>query len=133
MANERGDKVPVALAGKGSAEPSSGDQQALGQAGFLTKSQGVFETLRHWILIGRLEPGQRLDQEWLAAKLNVSRMPLRQALSRLEADGLVINRPHRSAIVAPLSVTMLEDNYAGRRAQIGRASWRERVGKYMEF
>src|SRR3546814_10322677 len=43
-------------------------------------------------------------------------MPLRQALSRLAADGLVINRPHRSAIVAPLSVSMLEDIYVGRRA-----------------
>lgn len=116
MASERGDKAPAALAEKDGTEPFGAGRDTLDQVGFLTKSQGVFETLRRWILIGRLEPGQRLDQEWLAATLNVSRMPLRQALSRLASDGLVINRPHRSAIVAPLSVAMLEDIYVGRRA-----------------
>src|SRR3546814_15298004 len=127
MTNERSNKDLVVQAGKGDVETSSAGHGGGDRVGFLTKSQGVFETIRSWILIGRLEPGQRLDQEWLAAKLNVSRMPLRQALSRLEADGLVINRPHRSAIVAPLSVTMLEEIYAGRRALgIGKASWRER-------
>ncbi|GAA4323306.1 GntR family transcriptional regulator [Pigmentiphaga soli] len=83
---------------------------------YQTKKQSVVETLRHWILIGRLEPGQRLDQEWLAATLNVSRMPLRQALVQLSADGLIINRPHSSSIVTPLSVALLEDVYASRKA-----------------
>lgn len=84
-----------------------------------TKSEAVYELMRHWILIGRLEPGRRLDQEWLSSTLQVSRMPLRQALERLVADGLVIGRPHRSAIVAPLSEALLEDIYASRRALEG--------------
>ena len=84
-----------------------------------TKSEAVYELVRHWILIGRLEPGQRLDQEWLASHLQVSRMPLRQALERLVGDGLVIARPHRSAIVAPLSEDLLRDIYASRRALEG--------------
>ena len=86
------------------------------QLTYQTKSQTVYEELRRRILLGRLEPGQRLDQEWLADELQVSRMPLRQALLRLEADGLIENRPHRSAIVAPLSAPDLEDVYFTRRA-----------------
>lgn len=92
------------------AEPDAIDISAL------TKSQAVYETLRRWILIGRLEPGQKLDQEWLASTLKVSRMPLRQALSRLAAAGLVVNRAHRGDTVTPLSAKLLEDIYAGRRA-----------------
>ena len=84
-----------------------------------TKSETAYEQIRHWILIGRLEPGRRLDQEWLASTLQVSRMPLRQALERLVTEGLVISKPHHSAIVAPLSQALLEDIYASRRALEG--------------
>jgi len=76
---------------------------------FRTKTEMAYEQLRRWIVAGRLAPGQRLDQEWLAAELRVSRMPLRQALLRLEADGLIQNEPHRSAIVASLSLAELTD------------------------
>lgn len=84
-----------------------------------TKSESAYALIRHWILIGRLEPGRRLDQEWLASTLQISRMPLRQALERLIAEGFVVSTPHRSAIVAPLSEAMLEDIYASRRALEG--------------
>jgi DNA-binding GntR family transcriptional regulator len=90
---------------------------AAGEGG--TKSKVTYDLLRDWILTGRLEPGRRLDQEWLASTLNVSRMPLRQALQRLAADGLVVDRPHRSAIVAPLSLNLLEDLYASRQSLEG--------------
>jgi DNA-binding GntR family transcriptional regulator len=83
---------------------------------FRTKTALVYEQLRRWIVSGHLAPGQRLDQEWLAAELRVSRMPLRQALLRLEAVGLIENEPHRSAVVAPLSLLELNDIYAARAA-----------------
>jgi DNA-binding GntR family transcriptional regulator len=83
---------------------------------FRTKTEMAYEQLRRWIVAGRLAPGQRLDQAWLAAELRVSRMPLRQALLRLEADGLIQNEPHRSAVVAPLSLAELTDVYAARGA-----------------
>jgi DNA-binding GntR family transcriptional regulator len=76
----------------------------------------AYEQLRRWIVAGRLSPGQRLDQAWLAAELRISRMPLRQALLRLEADGLIQNEPHRSAVVASLSLAELTDVYAARGA-----------------
>jgi DNA-binding GntR family transcriptional regulator len=83
---------------------------------FRTKTEMAHEQLRRWIVSGRLAPGQRLDQAWLAGELRVSRMPLRQALLRLEADGLIHNEPHRGAIVAPLSLAELTDVYAARGA-----------------
>lgn len=83
---------------------------------FRTKTALVYEQLRRWIVSGHLAPGQRLDQEWLAAELRVSRMPLREALLLLEADGLIQNEPHRSAVVAPLSLAELTDIYAARAA-----------------
>src|SRR5690606_8885303 len=84
-----------------------------------TKSEATYEALREWIVSGELEPGRRLDQKWLAGVLNVSRMPLRQALQRLESEGLVQNRPYRSAVVSPLSPSEMEDIYAGRAALEG--------------
>jgi DNA-binding GntR family transcriptional regulator len=108
MIRERGKLVPF--------EPTTSLESDSPDISSLTKSQAVYETLRHWILIGRLPPGQKLDQEWLASTLKVSRMPLRQALSGLAAGGLVINRAHRGDIVSPLSAAQLEDVYAGRRA-----------------
>jgi DNA-binding GntR family transcriptional regulator len=101
--------------------PAAGAQET--GAAFLTKSQGVYEELRRWILCGKLEPGQRLDQEWLAEALKVSRMPLRQALLRLEADGLVESQPHRGAIVSPLSLKTIEDVYASRIALEGMLAY----------
>lgn len=83
---------------------------------FTTKAQLVDDWLRRAIIHGDLPPGTRIDQEELALALNVSRMPLRQALSRLEADGFIEVEPHRSAIVAPLRRTELEELYAMRMA-----------------
>jgi DNA-binding GntR family transcriptional regulator len=100
------------------AEPSAMEQprDAASLGEFRTKTEMAYEQLRRWIVSGRLAPGQRLDQSWLAAELRVSRMPLRQALLRLEADGLIQNEPHRSAVVAPLSLAELSDVYAARGA-----------------
>jgi DNA-binding GntR family transcriptional regulator len=84
-----------------------------------TRSGFTYRQLRTWILHGELQPGEKLDQEWLAETLNVSRTPLRQALLMLEADGLVEQRPYAGAVVAPLSRDHLEDVYATRQAVEG--------------
>jgi len=67
------------------------------------------------ILNGQLAPCQELRQELLAAKLGVSRTPLREALNRLASQGLVEFRPHRSAVVTEFSLHDLEQDYAARR------------------
>src|SRR5687767_9375487 len=70
--------------------------------------------LRNAILSGSLPPGARLRQEEVAARLGVSRMPVRQALSILEREGLVKYDAWRGTIVAPLERSAIDDMYAFR-------------------
>ena len=69
----------------------------------------VFQTLRNAILKGELKPGERLMEIQLAQKLGVSRTPVREALRKLELEGLVIMIPRRGAIVADITVQDLND------------------------
>jgi DNA-binding GntR family transcriptional regulator len=71
----------------------------------------VYQTLREAILDGRLSPGQKLVAEALAKDLGVSRMPVREALSRLQRDGLVTIVPHKTVVVAGFSQRDVEEIY----------------------
>lgn len=62
----------------------------------------VYRELRKAILNGLFTPGQMLRQEEVAAKMGVSRSPLREALPRLEAEGIVVLHPRRGYAVAEL-------------------------------
>jgi DNA-binding GntR family transcriptional regulator len=64
----------------------------------------VYVEVRRRILEGEFAPGQALNQEQVAAALGVSTTPLREALRRLESDGLVLTSAHRELIVAPLEI-----------------------------
>ena len=57
----------------------------------------VFQTLRQAILRGELKPGERLMEVRLAKKLGVSRTPIREAIRKLELEGLVLMIPRRGA------------------------------------
>jgi DNA-binding GntR family transcriptional regulator len=63
----------------------------------------IAERLREEILAGRLEPGSRLIESQLTVRFAVSRGPVREALRRLNADGLIEHRPHRGAVVRRLT------------------------------
>ena len=76
----------------------------------------VVERLRDAIFHGSFKPGEALREEQLAAMLDVSRGPVREALVQLEREGLVIVRRHRGATVARLSRSDLEDVYTLRLA-----------------
>src|SRR6516164_2437653 len=69
----------------------------------LTLWQRVYDHLREEILTGRLQPGAELGEVPLSAELGVSRGPLREAIGRLAAEGLVTVRPRRGAVVRSLS------------------------------
>ena len=71
----------------------------------------VVDRIRDMILSGYLKPGDRLRQDELASTLGVSTMPIREALRQLQAEGLVIFRSRRGAIVASLSVSEYEEIY----------------------
>ena len=62
----------------------------------------VYRQLRHAILNGSFSPGQMLRQDELATQLGVSRSPLREALPRLEAEGIVVQHPRRGYAVTEL-------------------------------
>ena len=64
----------------------------------------VFENLREAILEGQLKPGQRLMEVQLAEQLGVSRTPVREAIRKLELEGLVVMLPRKGAYVANMSL-----------------------------
>lgn len=69
----------------------------------------VFVTLRRQILRGELKPGERLMEIDLANKLGVSRTPIREAIRKLEHEGLVVMIPRKGAHVADITQQELED------------------------
>ena len=75
----------------------------------------VFITLREAILQGKLEPGESLMEIALANQLGVSRTPIREAIRKLEIEGLVINAPRRGAVVAEITLKDLRDVLEVRR------------------
>ncbi len=68
-----------------------------------THKRATYETLRDMIVAFDLPPGERLVEKDLAARLGVSKTPVREAIAMLEADGLVETIPYRGAIVRWLS------------------------------
>ena len=76
----------------------------------------VFNTLRQAILKGELAPGERLMEIQLAQKLGVSRTPIREAIRKLELEGLVLMIPRRGAEVARISEKSLKDVLEVRRS-----------------
>jgi DNA-binding GntR family transcriptional regulator len=74
----------------------------------LTSAERALSTLRDMIMSGALSPGARLGEVELADRLGVSRTPVREALSRLAAEGLVEIVPNRGARVATWTVAELE-------------------------
>lgn len=76
----------------------------------------VFNTLRQAILRGELKPGERLMEIQLANKLGVSRTPIREAIRKLELEGLVLMIPRKGAEVAEITEKSLRDVLEVRKA-----------------
>lgn len=76
---------------------------------FLPLRDVVFNTLRKAILTGELKPGERLMEIHLANRLGVSRTPVREAIRKLELEGLVTMIPRRGAEVAQITEKSMSD------------------------
>jgi DNA-binding GntR family transcriptional regulator len=74
-----------------------------------TRATGLYEQLRQELLSGAFEPGSRLGTESLGERYGSSQTPLREALNRLVADGLVERREQRGFAVAPISAPDLAE------------------------
>jgi DNA-binding GntR family transcriptional regulator len=77
-----------------------------------TLSDRLVDVLRDFILSGAIEPDLPIRQDALAAELRVSKIPLREALARLEQDGLVVSQPNRGFFVRPMTPEEAEEIYA---------------------
>ncbi len=86
------------------------------ESNYLPLRDVVFHTLRQSILTGELKPGERLMEIHLADKLGVSRTPIREAIRKLELEGLVTMIPRRGAEVAQITEKNLKDVLEVRRA-----------------
>lgn len=82
----------------------------------------VAAILRGYILSGRFSSGSRLIEAALAAELEVSRGPIRNALQRLRYEGLVVLRPYRGAFVRPLTPSDAWEIYTFRNTLEGMAA-----------
>jgi DNA-binding GntR family transcriptional regulator len=71
----------------------------------------VFERLQGEILQGRLRPGDALRQEEITKRLGVSRTPVREAIHRLQAEGLVTSIPRKGAVVSEIPVKKIQEIY----------------------
>ena len=90
----------------------------------------VYKKLRDAILNGVFSPGQMLRQDEVASKLGVSRSPLREALPRLEADGIVVLHPRRGYAVAsldPKQITEVFDLRCLLETELARRSIQKRT------
>lgn len=76
----------------------------------------VYNELRHKVVDGGIRPGDRLREVELADSLSVSRTPIREALKRLEADGLLTYLPSRGAVIASLTPEQAIELYTLREA-----------------
>lgn len=83
---------------------------------YLPLREVVFQSLREAILTGKLQPGERLMEIQLAQRLGVSRTPVREAIRKLEIEGLAVMIPRRGAEVARITEKQLRDVLEVRRA-----------------
>src|SRR6266702_62876 len=124
-----------------------------GVPGYVSKADLVAALIRELIITGELDPGEQLRQRDLAQRFHVSQTPVREAMRRLESEGLLICDTHRGFTVVEPDMGRVEENVQIRAAleslgaslaarkvdaaglarlrelndQIGRASCRERV------
>ena len=77
-----------------------------------TKQEFVYQTLRDAITRCELRPGERLVIDDLARRLQVSAIPVREAIQMLQAEGLVVSVPHTGVSVAPVTSESIQDIFA---------------------
>lgn len=87
-----------------------------------TLAEQVFDVIRERIVTGRLPHDVPIRQDALAAELGVSKIPLREALARLEQEGLLTNQPNRGYFVRPMTAAEADEIFALRLAIEPRAA-----------
>jgi DNA-binding GntR family transcriptional regulator len=76
----------------------------------------AYKTIKSFILEGRLDEGSRLTEEFLSQQLGISKSPIREALNRLESEGLIRIEPRRGAYLRSFTNKEIADLYDVREA-----------------
>ena len=84
--------------------------------GYVSKTDLVAALIRELIITGELDPGEQLRQRDLAQRFHVSQTPVREAMRRLESEGLLICDTHRGFTVVAPDVGRVEENFQIRAA-----------------
>ncbi|MTD13914.1 FCD domain-containing protein [Nakamurella sp. YIM 132087] len=82
----------------------------------VSRRDGAISTIRRAIVLGTLQPGEKLTENGLAASLNVSRPTMREAVAQLAQEGLLVQEPYRGLRVADLDVKAVADTATTRVA-----------------
>jgi DNA-binding GntR family transcriptional regulator len=90
-------------------------------------SQHIYSTVRERIILGQYPQGSRLPEQRIGEELDVSRVPLREAVPLLERDGFVNSRPRRGAVVAQWDAKAIDDLFDVRLSlEVGAARYAAR-------
>jgi DNA-binding GntR family transcriptional regulator len=81
---------------------------------YQTATSFAISQIKAMIVSMELQPGSRIDQTEMAKRLNIRRIPIRQALAQLAEQNFVILQAHKSAVVAPISAADIKDLYSTR-------------------
>jgi DNA-binding GntR family transcriptional regulator len=93
----------------------------------LSLSRHIYSTLRERIILGQYPQGSRLPEKRIGEELNVSRVPLREAVPLLERDGFVHSYPRRGAVVARWDAKAIDDLFDARLSlEVGAARYAAR-------
>jgi DNA-binding GntR family transcriptional regulator len=85
------------------------------QAGDTSQVARIYQEMKWKIIFGRYRPGMDISEATLARVFGASRTPVREALSRLSADGYVVSYPGRGFAVAPITISMVQNIFQLRR------------------
>ena len=85
--------------------------KAINLGAMSSASEVIFGSLREAIVDGALQDGDLLRQDQIATMFNVSRIPVREALARLEEQGLVTNQRYKGAVVSSLSLDEITEMF----------------------
>ncbi|MCA1646686.1 MAG: GntR family transcriptional regulator [Chloroflexi bacterium] len=88
---------------------SSGDHPPFAPQAAPSLRERVYDTLRDAIIAGRLKPGQRLKERDVAGQMRISTTPVKEALRRLEQEGLVDSRPRQGGVVSDVALTSVRE------------------------
>ncbi|KYH30689.1 GntR family transcriptional regulator [Neomoorella mulderi] len=86
-----------------------------------TLQNDVYVYLRNNILKGKLKPGERINETVISKKLSISKSPIREAMRKLEADGLITIKPRIGCFVIKLDAETAREIYEARQAIEGFA------------